>query len=170
MGLELIPLYILLVTFLMGILILICVAYRDISGRIPFKKTYYLITKNRIFLCERCKKYHRMYQWSTLYETKNKSECPHCGDEIVKYYSMSNNEKDLVWRLNKRREKRYDKWLDHHPDCPKVSSIEYSKLQYSIKRIKKTIKEQDAIKRFQDYNNMKFNSKWIENLSKTSKS
>ena len=107
---------------------------------------------NKLYQCSHsnCEKIYRHYQ-SKIYEkrTGRSCVCPHCERN--------------VFRTKKIKD---EKWWKVHPDCPKTSWWGYMKLISMIKKIKKNERDIKAQEFFEEYNKIKVDFSWVENLQK----
>lgn len=103
---------------------------------------------NKIYRCKSCRKLSREYQGRIYDEiTGEKHRCPQC--ERVSY------------RPEKIKE---EKWMNSHPDCPKISFLGCFKVRTTIKKIRKNKKLIASQKFFEEYNKIEVGFSWIENL------
>jgi hypothetical protein len=62
--------------------------------------------------------------------------------------------------------KEIDSWMDTHADCPKIDYKSLKDVDKTILLIQNLQKEEKEMERFEKYNNLKIDYKWIENLQK----
>ena len=109
---------------------------------------------NKIHQCNICKKLSREYQRKIYAEANDKRKCPHCENHMYFLDTKAIKEK---------------KWMNSHPDCPKVKFFDCIRIYRTIKMIlknKKIVKEQQF---FEEYNRIEPDFSWIENLQRRSK-
>ena len=99
----------------------------------------------------------RLYQADLLVKKDKAYKCPHC-DRVVSsgYY---------VKHIDKKIDKP-DKWMDAHSDCFRVSLKQYYMIQNTAKKVKQLREEEEAIKRFEEYNKLSTDMSWIEKIQK----
>lgn len=106
--------------------------------------------KNELYQCSRCRKLYRMYQMKMYEEVHGYPRCPHCESSHSSYSRQLDSEK----------------WMNTHPDCPKINWLQYLKIKETIKKMKASEKIIAAQQFFEEYNNIKVDFNWIENLQK----
>lgn len=118
------------------------------------RRIYNVVSKNRLYKCSSCERLFRDYQCRKIkkgWQLERVIKCPHCDDEFASSGAVM---------------KRKSKWMDFHPDSPRVSMIGFIKFKRMFKRLKKNkqaLKDQEY---FEEYNNLHVDVKWIENLTK----
>lgn len=111
--------------------------------------------KNKLRQCKSCSKLFRKYQYTLYLKVKEKDDyykhCPHCEASSFGQYKTI---------------EKQPKWASTHPDCPKINSLQHFKIKRTIKKLERIRKIQEEQKFFEDYNNIKVDFSWLENLSK----
>lgn len=108
-------------------------------------------TKNKLYQCNKCRKLSREYQQKLYKGVNGRLGCPHC--ESFQYFS-----RDEIHET--------EKWMDKHPDCPKINFFQHLKIKRTIEQIKANQKAIESQKFFEEYNKIEVDFSWIENLQK----
>lgn len=113
--------------------------------------------RNRLYVCDNhyCKRMFRYYQWNLYKARHSKSKCPHCE---ARYYMETYFRSDEV--------KRQESWMNVHQDCPKIGLLETFNLNRTMSKLTKAKREDESMRRFEEYNKIKADLQWIENLQK----
>lgn len=109
-------------------------------------------TQNKLYKCNHCKKLSREYQLrlnQSLNNLRYNEHCVHCG--VIS--QLDDVEKE-------------DSWMKTHPDCPHITFKQYKGLVKTMKEVNRSKMEIEETKRFEEYNSLKVDSKWINNLTK----
>lgn len=145
--------FLVLVLSFVVIMLIDGVIFADQDGIIA-KNIGRTITKNRLMKCIECNRIYRNYQFEVCNDEQSK-DCPHCG----------------TYQFLSRRSpvKRKAKWMDIHPDCPKINLYRYLKLKLDVMAIRKVEKQIADQEYYEEYNKLHVDMKWIENLTKRGK-
>lgn len=118
--------------------------------------------RNKLYRCNHqdCKRLYRRYQIELTQAIKENDNCPHCGRKKISPRNVWESE------VSHTEIKVSDEWMDHNSDCMKITKREYFKIRQAIKTAKKLREDEEAIKRFEEYNKFSKDSHWIKNLYK----
>lgn len=106
---------------------------------------------NTIQQCKNCKKLSREYQRKIYKEVNSGEKCPHC-----ERYMYSFDAKKI----------KEEEWMNNHPDCPKINFTGCFEINKTIKKIRENKKMVKSQQFFEEYNKIKVDFNWIENLQK----
>lgn len=145
---------------------------------------------NDLFKCKACGKLSRRYQHRMYQARHHTLACPHCEQSTVlvlggtppepptgpgaRYLGTlgyhSPDYEDVAGYIGKpfTEVKEIDSWMDTHADCPKIDYKSLKDVDKTIELIQNLQKEEKEMIRFEQYNNLKIDYKWIENLNKES--
>lgn len=127
-----------------------------------------LAVENTLFKCtrENCNRLFRYYQ-ARLHETsKGFMKCPHCENGISLEKVVRNRHLLIASFKSVLKISEEDMWMATHPDCPKINHRELKKLDETIQQLKRAKAEEEELKRFEEYNKISVDLKWIENIQK----
>lgn len=106
--------------------------------------------KNNLYKCGSCKKLYREYQKELYLATNESYRCPHCEERIGAV----------------ERRVTQKKWMETHPDCPKITEKKYRELKKTMKEIETHRQESKDIEYYQEYNKVEVDLQWVKNLNK----
>lgn len=102
---------------------------------------------NSLMKCRKCERYSRSYQqYLTEIQLSLKEEikywgkgwvCPHCYNRDPLKMGYTNDSY---------------KWLDTHPDCPKIGNDDYKKYMKTLEEGQRALYEMESIDAFKKYN------------------
>ncbi|MFS0643838.1 hypothetical protein [Siminovitchia sp. 179-K 8D1 HS] len=132
-----------------------------------------LAHNNTLYECHSCSKLHRKYQFDLYKELHEKEACPHCEKEIsyeemrwLQITTLAPEYKSIIHhKFTIEKLIQEDKWMETHPDCPKLSAKQFKDIKKTIQTIRKNKEEQAAMDRFMEYNNLKTDLSWVDNLN-----
>lgn len=109
--------------------------------------------KNRLYQCQNCDKLYRRYEIELYKSAHNVERCPHC-EQGESYYRKNQERKDI------------QKWMNIHPDCPKINWLDHMKIKDTMRKLKQNQIDMKHEKFYQEYNKFQVDLSWIENLQK----
>lgn len=120
---------------------------------------------NHLYRHDKCERLFRFYQLDLYHKRHGEDKCPHCEEKISTYRSTLSPTNDSIY--GSKRIKDVAQWMDYHTDCPKLSWKEKFKMANTLSLMNKIASEQKGIREFEEYNKLKVDLKWIENLNKS---